>query len=268
MSAKRLISALIPFVILLSGCAALEYNRALRKQEFILLSSDREVKLGRSLSKKVEEKFGLVNDDLLRQRVKAVGQKVAGVCDRKDIVYHFDVLDEESVNAFALPGGYVYIFKGLIDEFDEQDFDDELAYILGHEVAHIVAKHSAKRIQSALGYQLLKVLIVSNKKSRKIARGADLAFNQIMLGYSKQDEFTADALGVVYMQRAGYDPRAAIKFLEKLRKINQDSPAKPLYYVSTHPTIPSRIATVRMTISGKISFRDYIEQLGEPRWKP
>ena len=228
------------------------------------MSSDREVRMGRSLSKKVEEKFKIVNDDLLRQRVKAIGQEVADACERKDITYHFEVLDCEDVNAVALPGGYIYVFKGLIDKLDEKDFDDQLAYILGHEIGHVVAKHSVKRIQSALGYQLVKILIVSNPKSRKISRGAELAFNQIMLGYSKQDEFTADALGIDYMQKAGYKPEAAIKFLEKLRKINQESPAKPLYYVSTHPTIPSRIATVRMAISGKISFQDYIERLGEP----
>ncbi len=254
--------------ILLTGCASIEYNRALRKQEFILMSSNREVKLGKSLSKKIEEKLKVVNDDLLRQRVKAVGQKVADACERKDIAYHFEVLDREDVNAVALPGGYIYVFKGLIDEFDEEYFDDQLAYILGHEIGHVVAKHSVKRIQSALGYQLVKILIISNPKSRKIAHGADLAFNQIMLGYSKQDEFAADALGIAYMQKAGYNPQAAIKFLEKLKKINQESPAKPLYYVSTHPTIPSRIATVRMAISGKISFKDYIERLGEPSYRP
>ena len=254
--------------VLLTGCASIEYNRALRKQEFILMSSNREVRLGKSISKKLEEKLKVVNDDLLRQRVKAVGQKVADACERKDITYHFEVLDSEEVNAFALPGGYIYVFKGLTDEFDEENFDDQLAYILGHEIGHIVAKHSVKRIQSALGYQLVKILIISNPKSRKIARGADLAFNQIMLGYSKQDEFTADALGITYMQKAGYNPQAAIKFLEKLKKINQESPAKPLYYVSTHPTISSRIATVRMAISGKISFDDYIERLGEPSYRP
>jgi predicted Zn-dependent protease len=263
MSNKKLIF-LMAVTIFLTGCAAIEYNRALRKQEFILISSEREVKLGKSLAKKAEEKFKLSDDDLLRQRVKTIGQKVASRCDRRDITYHFDILDNKIINAFALPGGYIYVFKGLVDNLDQDYFDDELAYILGHEIGHIVAKHSVKRIQSALGYSLLKILIVGSKKTRQIARGADIAFNAIMLGYSKKDEFTADTLGVKYMQKAGYNPQAAIKFLEKLKKIEESKPAKPLYYVSTHPTIPSRIAIVRMTISGKLTFEDYIGQIGEP----
>ncbi|MEA3560310.1 MAG: M48 family metallopeptidase [Candidatus Omnitrophota bacterium] len=257
------VTLLLTAVIFLTGCAAIEYNRALKKEELILMSSSREVKLGKSLAKKVEKKLKLSNDDLLRQRVKAIGQIVAGKCDRKDIIYHFDVLDIKEINAFALPGGYIYVYEGLLDNLDQESFDDELSYILGHEIAHVVAKHSVKRIQSVLGYTLLKLVIASNEKTRKISRGADLAFNSIMLGYSKKDEFIADSLGIKYMQKAGYDPQAAIKFLRKLREIEKSKPSKPLYYVSTHPTVHSRIANIRTAISGKLTFEDYIGKIGE-----
>lgn len=251
---------LIVLTFFLFGCAT-EYNLALRKEEYILISGEREVKMGESIARRLEEKFEVLEDDLVQQRIDHIGQKVAYVCDRKDIDYHFKVLANEEVNAVSLPGGYIYINKGLIDEVST---DDELAYVLGHEIGHVVAKHSVKRIQGVYGYSILRILVGTIKGAGEVARASDIAFGQIMLGYSRKDELDADRLGVRYAQRAGYDPAGAVNFLEKLKEIERKKPLKPPNYIRTHPPISSRIEAVRMESSSGISFEDYIDSLGAP----
>ncbi len=245
---------LVALGFFLCGCAT-EYNLATGRKEYILISETSELRMGKSLSRQVEGKYKLPDDELVQQRVNEIGQRIARSSDRKDIPYHFKVLEGEEVNAFALPGGYIYVNKGLVDKLDT---DDELAYILGHEVGHVAAKHSVKRIQGALGYGLLRILASKVDEKGKVGRGLDIAFGQIMLGYSREDELLADRLGVKYARKAGYDPEAAIQFLEKLREIEKKKPARIPIYLRTHPPILKRVEAVRMEISGEIDFEDYI----------
>lgn len=242
------------------GCAT-EYSKALGKTEVILIKDDSEVRMGGSLAKKLEKKLKLSEDDLLQQRVDRIGQEIASVCDRKDIQYHFKVLEGKDVNALSLPGGYIYVHEGLIDKVDT---NDELAFVLAHEIGHVAAKHSVKRIQGVLGYTLLRVLTSRVKGSREVGEVTDIAFSQIMLGYSREDELLADRLAVRYLQRAGYDPNGGVVFLKKLREIERKKPARPPNYIKTHPPISVRIETVNAEIAGGISFEDYIGSLGEP----
>ncbi len=262
MDLKKIVvlSSLVASVLFFSGCVT-EYDRALGREELILIDDRAEVRMGRSLAEKVERKFGLLEDDLVQQRIDRIGQKIAVVCERRDITYHFKVLKEEDVNAVSLPGGYIYVNKGLIDMADT---DDELAYVLGHEVGHVVVKHSVKRLQGVLGYSILRILLSRSREARKVGRAADIAFAQLMLGYSRKDELLADSLGIRYAQKAGYDPNQAVTFLKKLREVERKKPARPPNYIRTHPAISSRIEAVKVEISGKISFEDYIGGLGEP----
>jgi len=241
------------FVFLFFGCAT-EYNVATQREEMYFYSTDKEIRLGESLSQEINRRYKLANDPLIQERVRQIGEKVASVCDRKEIKYHFFVLDDKEVNAFALPGGFIYVNKGLVDVAD----DDELAAVLGHEIGHTVCRHSIKKLQTGWGYSLLVVLLSQVSTDRDVVRAFDFAFNEILLGYSRQDEFMADKLGCRYAKEAGFNSRGMISFLEKLHKIYRNKEPQPLSYARTHPYIPDRIRVVKQELGEAIDFKDYI----------
>lgn len=236
-----------------------EYNLATKKEEIIFFSTAREVKLGNSIAQKVERKFKLAQDAKSQERLEKIGQEIVAVCDRKDIVYCFRLIKAKEVNAFSLPGGYVYVNSGLMDQASS---DDELAGVLAHEIGHIVARHSVKRLQNSLGYSLLSILAIATTKDMRVKRGLDLAFMQLMMGYSREDEFLADELSIKYLEKAGYDSGAVITFLKKLQEIEEKKPRRPLVpsIVRTHPYLPERIAASKEQVYGKMDFTDYINK--------
>jgi predicted Zn-dependent protease len=251
--------ALLGFSVIIStfifsGCTT-EYNLATQRQEWIYYSTDKEIKLGKSISQAVQRQYKALDDPLVLQRVKEIGQKIAAVCDRRDIDYHFMVLDTKEENAFSLPGGFIYVNKGLLDEVT---VDDELACVLGHEVGHIVARHSVKKLQAIMGYSLLRILATALPSSTEIGQNLDYAFFQILAGYSRKDELLADRLAVRYVQEAGYKPSAMLTFLEKLRQVSRRKPIRQKSYLKTHPYIPDRIRVVKQELGKGMSFRDYI----------
>jgi len=242
------------FCLLLFGCST-EYNIATKQEEAFYYSTDREVKIGESIVKQVEKEYKFAEDPLVQKRVEDIGKKIVSVCDRKDIKYDFKVLDEEEVNAVSLPGGFVYVNKGLVDKVAN---DDELACVLAHEVGHIVARHSIKKLQAIMGYSILRLLTAPIPGTGQAGNAADIAFAEIMTGYSREDELLADQLASRYAKLAGYDPRGMITFLKKLEEINRRRPARKYSYFKTHPYVPDRIRTVKQELGEKIDFTDYI----------
>ena len=245
-------------LFLFSQCSA-EYSLATKKEEYVLFGTEREVGIGRSIAKKVEQEYPICEDAELQEKVESIGQRLASVCDRKDTTYFFSVLEGDKVNAFALPGGYVYVFEGALDKTES---DDEIAGILAHEIGHIVARHSMKRLQSSIGYSILSVLALVATKDPQFKRGTDIAFSQLMLGYSREDEFLADKLSVKYVKKAGFDPQGVVSFLEKLQQLEKEAPLKPIVenYARTHPYLPERIAAVKQEVYGKMEFTDYMNK--------
>lgn len=239
-----------------TGCST-SYNLTTQKEELIFVSDEKEVNLGKSLSKQLEHKYELDNNDLLQERAERIGQALVKVCDRQEIPYHFKVLKEKEVNALSLPGGFIYVNKGLMDKVTS---DDELAAALAHEIGHVVARHAVKRIQGLTGYTLFKILIAQQAKEPDFNRGVDIAFGQIFLAYSREDEILADKLSVKYLKKAKFNPEAALTLLEKLKEAQRKKPLRPLTYGRTHPYIPDRIATVKEEIYGQIGFEDYINK--------
>ena len=241
------------------GCTT-EYNLATNQEETLLFGTEKEVKLGEAISLEFDKKNKLVTDVDVNERVSQILRRIVDVCDRKELLYSIKIVDEDKVNAFSLPGGFVYVNKGLIDKIGN---DDELACVIGHEVGHITAKHSIKKMQSLYGYTFLKVLTVQTTHSSDMARGLDLAFASIFTEYSREDEFLADKLGIKYVKKAGYNPLAMVTFLKKLGKIQEKEPPGQFTYWRTHPYVAQRIAAVNQEISGNLEFKDYLNLMGE-----
>ena len=141
----------IPLLLCASGCVRSDFNLATQRQEYSLTSTDKEVETGRRLARRVEREMTLAADEAAQQRVKDIGARIAEVCDRRELVYTFAVVDDDDVNAFSLPGGYVFLNSGLVKETAT---DNELAGVIAHEVAHVAARHAVKRFESGLGLQL------------------------------------------------------------------------------------------------------------------
>jgi septum formation protein len=241
--------------VLLFGCVHHEYNLATQQQETYLVSTEREIAVGESVARHIEEQFTINTDLDLNERVSKIAERITAVCDRTELVYTVRIIDhEEEVNAFALPGGFIYLFKKLIDNTDS---DDEIAGVIAHEIGHITARHAIKRMQAQHGYNLLMALSVATGQGH-MAGGVHLAFASVISAYSRQDEMEADTLAVRYLERAGYDPMAIATFLEKLLEINANRPSRSFSYWRTHPYTSQRIAIVTKKASGEMSFRDYI----------
>ncbi|MDD5594726.1 MAG: Maf and M48 domain-containing protein [Candidatus Omnitrophica bacterium] len=253
----------ITYCVFLAGCST-EYNIVTGEEESYMYSTDKEVQMGTAIDKQVAEEYKMAEDPLMQKRVEDIGKKIAAVCDRKDISYHFKVLEDEEVNAVSLPGGYVYIFKGLIEKVSS---DDELAGVIGHEVGHIVARHSIKKLQAQQLYTVLMIATAASTQSGQVASAADLAFTQIMLGYSREDELLADQLGTRYAKLAGYNPQGMITFLTKLQDLNRRRPLQPINYFKTHPYVPDRVRIVKQELGQGVTFNDYINIEQAPHHK-
>jgi len=245
----------------LSGCST-EYNLATKQEEKYYYSTDKEVQMGRSINQKVHKEYKFTSDPLQQKRVEDIGKKIAAVSDRKEIDYYFQVLEDDQVNAVSLPGGFVYVNTGLLDKVSN---DDELACVLAHEVGHIVARHSIKKLQAMQSYSVLRLLVAVTPGTKETGAAADAAFTQFLLGYSREDELLADQLGARYAKLAGYDPHGMITFLTKLQDINRRMPITERSYYKTHPYVPDRIRVVKQEMGEQIDFGDYINIEQKPR---
>jgi len=249
--------SLLFLALAVAGCTT-EYNLATQKQETLFYSSEKEVKIGDTIAPKIEAQFEIVNDVDINERVERILKKIVVVSDRTDMVYFIKIFDDEPINAISLPGGYVYLFRGLIEKTEN---DDQLAGVIAHEVGHITAKHGVKRMQSAYASMALQVAAISSGKN-SVARGANLALTSLFLEYSQQAEFEADRLAVKYMKKAGYDPAAMADFLRIMRSEKDKGPLKEFSYWKTHPNISQRIAVVNQANTGELEFRDYLNLTG------
>jgi len=235
----------LSFICLLLGCTTI-YNPATERNEIILIDSKSEVALGRNMDRQVRQKYEIVDDAAAISRLNRIGQKVAANCDRKDIAYHFSIIKDKEFNAFASPGGFIYVNSGLI----EAATDDELACVVAHEIGHVAARHSVKRIQTVLGYQIVMSIALGLSGAENVSSAVNVAFNVINLGYSRSDENLADKLSVKYAKRSGFNPYGMVTFFEKLRKESErKGPRLQIEFLSSHPNIEERIKNVKNEIA-------------------
>jgi len=245
-------------VLNLVGCAS-EYNLATQKQETLLYGSEKEKSMGAGMAQSIEKQLELNADVDANERVERILKRIVAVCDRQELIYTIKVIDKDELNAVSLPGGYIYIFKGLIDKVKN---DDELAAVIAHEVGHITARHSVKRMQSAYSDLALKIAAMQSTNGR-FARGVSVALDSIFFAHAREDEFEADRLAVKYMKKAGYDADKAADMLQILKDKQEKEPSTPFSYWRTHPYLTQRIAAARQASSESLGFREYLNLTGE-----
>lgn len=248
MKAKQIF--LLPLLILcllLAGCATI-YNPATGKEEWIMIDTEGEVALGRRVAGQIESEYSVLYDPQLTDWVQNTGQQVAAVSDRKDLTYHFKILDIEQINAFTTPGGYIYVNRGLAEAVEN---NDELACVLAHEIGHVAARHIVKRLQTIMGYQILSGLVfgAAGVNAAEFQRAANLTFQMVVSGYSREDELFADRLAVRYAMRAGFNPEGMISVLEGLEKISDRDKTALGTVFSDHPPFKTRIEAVKDEIA-------------------
>lgn len=220
--------------------------------EALLISTQQEIEIGKGVAKDLEKKYGLVNDPELQERVARIGASIAAVADRKDLTYSFKVLNSKEVNALAVPGGFIYVFKGLTDYMPS---DQELAGIIGHEVGHIVKKHTVVQIERGMAVGILFTILFG---SSNIAILGELMSNALMAGYSREAEREADSLGVIHTMRAGYNPYSMLIGMEKLEALS----GKSNYGLfSSHPDTANRVKSVKDQINNDYKVTPTVKEM-------
>ena len=228
---------------LAAALAACVTNPATGRRQLLLVDREREIRLGREALPQIRGEYGAYRDEALAGWVAGIGKKLAAVTEDPDYPFSFTVLDSPIVNAFALPGGPVFVTRGLVAHANSEA---ELAGVLGHEIGHVEARHGAEQLSQQ---QLLGVgLGLASLAGSRVARFRDLlgtGARLLLLSYSRRDEREADMLGVRYMTRAGWDPRAFPEFLGVLDRMERRSGDTLPTWLSTHPSSAERVATTR-----------------------
>lgn len=212
-----------------SQCAV---NPVSGKKEFMLLSKNQEVAMGQQSDPEIIAAYGLYPSPELQQFIKSEGEKMAKISHRSDIHYEFKILDSPIVNAFAVPGGYVYFTRGIMAYLNSEA---EFAGVLGHEIGHIAARHSAKQYSRAMVTQL--GLAVGSMVSEEFAQYSDIATtgaSLLFLKYGRDAERQSDKLGVEYSTKTGYDAHSMADFFNTLERMRGSDEALPVF-LSTHP---------------------------------
>ena len=249
---RRFLSSFFPllssFLIVsssITGCAT--YNAATGRREFIFISTDAEVSMGNSFNAQIRQRYPCSANKAKVDRLQRIGARLAQVSDRQDFEYHFTLVEKDEMNAFTVPGGYIYFFEGL---YDKLSTDDEIASVLAHEIGHCAARHTVKKFQAALGYDFVARILLSRITSdtaRQLASlGGGFVANVAMSAYGRQDEYEADHLGIKYMRLAGYDLNAMIRTFQILKANSKGS--EPPSILRTHPHLDDRIKAVEKEI--------------------
>lgn len=233
---------LVALLFMGAGCVTL-YNPATQRNEVYFISEESELAMGNNLAQSVIKENKLVEDPALTELIHGIAERLVPVSDRPNIPYHFYVIENDQMNAFALPGGHVFVHKGLIDKTSRE----ELAFVLGHEIGHISARHSVKKLQAALGINLLVGLALGGENAQSMQQALGIVYNVVAKGYSRQDEYLADSLAVRYTSRGGFAPQAGISLMEKLK--DEAGSGHPFVFLSSHPRTEDRIEHIRHEIS-------------------
>lgn len=242
---------IIGLALWLTACAT---NPVTGNPNFVTMTEAQEISMGRSADAEVRKQYHVYDSPELQDYVNQVGQKLAHNSHRPNLSYHFTVLDSTEVNAFALPGGYIYITRGIIGYLNSEA---ELGAVLGHETGHVTARHSVQQISAVyatnVGVAVASVFL-PGLRTQAGSNLTNLLGNALLSGYGREHELEADRLGAGYLARTGYDPQAMVKVLTVLKnqelfdaEVAKQEGREPRAYhglFATHPDNDTRLKQV------------------------
>ena len=235
---------LLTGVSLIPGCAV---NPVTGKREFMLMSETEELSMGKEAHGQIVAEYGAYSDEAMQKWFTEKGKEMAGVTQRRQLPWTFTVLDSPVINAFAVPGGYVYVTRGILGYFNNEA---QFAGVLGHELGHVNARHTAAQYsKSKLANVGLTLGSMVSEDFAQFAQLASLGSSLLFLKFSRDDERQADKLGVEYSSAVGYDAVQMSEFFSTLERLNPGGGSLPAWQ-STHPDPGDRIAaTKRMALA-------------------
>lgn len=213
------------------------------------VSTQQEVEIGSSYATQIAKELPLVQDAEINRYITALGDSLARVADQRNLDWHFHVVDSREVNAFAVPGGYIYVNRGLIERSTTLA---QVAGVIGHEIGHVTRRHSVKQMQKAQGTNIGATLLCtltsacnSEVTQAAMSIGANLTFAK----FSRTDEAEADHVGVQYVVKAGIDPNGIPEMFEILQKERKTTPTEVDRFFASHPMEESRISETKRLIA-------------------
>ena len=238
-------------LVTVGGLSSCSINPATGTPDLVLMSESEEIKIGKEMHEKILKSTPIYDDEKVQAYVNKIGQKVAASSDRPDLTYHFTVIDSPDINAFALPGGYIYINRGLLIYLNTEA---QLAAVLAHEVAHVTARHGVRQKTAQTGAGVLSVLSVLTTGSTTVGDVASLWSSAAVMGYGREMELEADSFGAQYLYNSGYQPQAMAEVIGVLkdqesfaRRRAKDAGKKAQSYhgvFSSHPRNDQRLQEV------------------------
>jgi len=227
--------------------AACVRNPATGKHELMLVSESQEIQMGQQADSQVIASIGLYPDPALQSYVQGLGTRLATTSERPNLSWTFRVVDDPAVNAFAIPGGFVYVTRGILAHMTTEA---ELATVMGHEIGHVTARHTAHEMSreqvAGLG---LAIGSIASSQIAKYAGVASQALGVMFLKFSRDNENQADELGVRYSSRANYDSRQMVDVMRVLDKITAEGGGRLPEWLATHPDPGNRIAHINAVIA-------------------
>ena len=227
--------------VTLAACAT---NPATGDREFSLMSEAQEVQLGQEMDVQVKREMGIYQDAELQRYVSNIGMRLAKASERPNLPWEFTVVDEPAVNAFALPGGKIYLTRGILPFLHNEE---QMAGVLGHEIGHVTARHSAQQYTKAtsagIGLTLLSIFV---PEARPLQGVAETALGVLFLKHGRDDELQADRLGAQYTAKTGWDPRGVAGMLRTLQRLDVASGSRRGVpnWLATHPAPGDRVEEV------------------------
>lgn len=210
--------------------------------DFNLISIEEEWQLGNQLAREVESQVRLNNDPQVNAYVRQMGQRIVSNTSFANLPWNFHVVDDPAINAFAIPGGHVYVNTGLIQNADNAS---ELAGVMAHEISHVLARHSTEQISRQYGLSILASLVLGQNPGQLAQIAASIVGSGALARFSREAEREADELGIKAMYEAGYDPNGMATMFEELLEHRQGSPGRVEQFFSTHPLTEDRIRDAR-----------------------
>lgn len=239
---RRLALTAVASALLITSCAV---NPVTGRRELALMSEAQEIELGRKADADIRRTMGVYNDPDLQQYVQRIGLQLAKTSERPHLPWSFAVVDAPAINAFAVPGGFVYLTRGILPFLDNEA---ELAGVLGHEIGHITARHTvaqySRQTAAGVGLGVLSIFIPAVGRAAPIA---EAGLGALFLKYGRDDEREADRLGVAYNARNGWDPGGVAGMLTTLARLDEASGERRGVpnWLSTHPAPADRVQEVQ-----------------------